>query len=200
MYWEKTVEYKFLWQGICANAIDLASPLSGKQERGAGDLILGFGRHLVLIEFKIDAGSLDTEEAKFTDYEAAKKLLQGYDRHHYLVYGVPDPDRLRLEATTYFSRRSARDQFFWKKNGAEREAFDRYLVQLLAFRKRDGRSKGTIEISDFANVMALRADGTIVDCCSLGAYVAETFPSLAGDVELQDDEPTYTPGSPNARR
>ncbi len=193
MYWEKTVEYKFLWQGISDNNIDLAAPLSGKHERGAGDSVFGFGRKLVLIEFKIDEDSLETEKAKFTDYAAAKKLLQGYDKHHYLVYGVPDTDTLRLEAKTYFSGHTPREKSFWVKNGATRDEFDRYLVQLLAFRKRDGRSKGKIEISDFSNVMALNLDGAIVNCCTLGTYVAETYPSLAREMDFEEDEPASKP-------
>ena len=187
MYWEKTVEYKFLWQGIDSKSIDFAAPLSGKQERGAGDLILGHCVTLVLIEFKIDAASMKTEEDKFTDYETAKQLLIDQDEHHYLVYGVADRDALKLEATTYFSRKKASRPNFWHERGKDRKAFDRYLVSLLALRKRDGRAKGRIEISEFANVMGLTSSGKLIDCCSLSTYISEKFPALVSEIAVEAD-------------
>ena len=62
MHWEKTVEYFFLWHCIRSNLVDFASPMSGKQERGAGDAIFGSYSKLLLIEFKSDASCLVAPE------------------------------------------------------------------------------------------------------------------------------------------
>lgn len=185
MHWEKTVEYFFLWHCIRSNLVDFASPMSGKQERGAGDAIFGSYSKLLLIEFKSDASCLDDEKEKFDDFGAAKRLLSPSDSHHLLVYGERRAHELGLEAQTYFSRQPAILEHRLP-DGVRKDTFDRYLAQFLAFRKRDGRSGAKTSIPDYANVLGLNADGRIVQACTLGEYTSEVFPSLVKELSHDD--------------
>ncbi|WP_415266361.1 hypothetical protein [Acidovorax sacchari] len=193
MYWEKTVEYFFLCHCIQSKLVDFASPLSGKHERGAGDAIFGNCSNLLLIEFKADDKSLDTEEEKFDDYKTAKKLLANSDLHHFFVYGTKDDRGFKVAATRYFSRHAVHlDNCL--PTGLPKDPFDKYLLQFLALRKRDGRSGGKAIISDFANVIGLNSNGCIVQACTLAEYSAQVFPTLVKDLTHETDAtPSVTP-------
>lgn len=181
MYWEKTVEYLFLWHCTHSGLIDFASPMAGKQERGAGDAVFGNYSKLLLVEFKSDVSSLDSEQEKFDDFKVAKRLLYRSDSHHLLVYGRVSEKQLCPVATTYFSRNSVQiDRYL--PQGLPKEAFDQYLLQFLALRKRDGRSGGKATIPDFANVIGLNMDGKIVQACTLSDYTGEVFPSFVQEL------------------
>lgn len=181
MYWEKTVEYNFLVRCTKLDLVDFASPLSGKQERGAGDAVFGSCANLLLIEFKSDVGSLDSEQDKFDDFKAAKRLLSGSDSHHLLVYGAARGEGLCIEAVTYFSRGSVSIEKSLPL-GLPKEPFDKYLAQFLAFRKRDGRSGAKTTVPDFANVLGLNIGRRIVQACTMTEYTTEVFPSLAQEL------------------
>lgn len=196
VYWEKTVEYCFLWRCSAFGLVDFASPMSGKQERGAGDAVFGSYSKLLLIEFKSDANSLDSEEDKFDDFKAAKRLLSKTNSHHLLVYGVTRKETVDIEATTYFSR-DATEIASTLPAGLAKEPFDKYLAQFLAFRKRDGRSGAKATVPDFANVIGLNAKGQIVQACTLAEYTAEVFPSLVQ--ELISEPEANLPSGPKFR-
>lgn len=181
MYWEKTVEYLFLWRCTNSRLVDFASPMSGKQERGAGDAVFGSYSKLLLIEFKSDVSSLDSEQDKFDDFKAAKRLLSRSDSHHLLVYGAERERELYLEATTYFSRNSVQIDRSLPR-GLPKVELDQYLLQFLALRKRDGRSGGKATLPDFANVIGLNMEGKIVQACTLAEYTSEVFPSLVQEL------------------
>lgn len=196
MYWEKTVEYLFLWSCAASNFIDFASPLSGKQERGAGDAIFGSCAKLLLIEFKSDSDNLDSEIDKFDDFNAAKRLLSDSDSHHLLVYGEKYEEHLGLQAKTYFSRKVV-DVTRALPEGLSKEAFDKYLTLFLAFRKQDGRSGAKATVPDFANVIGLNYQGKIVQACTLLEYTLEICPSLVRELVNKDD--THTTPRPKFR-
>lgn len=186
MYWEKTVEYLFLWSCAASNLLDFASPLSGTHERGAGDAIFGNCARLLLIEFKLDAECLDSEIDKFDDFDAAKRLLSDSDSHHLLVYGEVNRQHLCLKANTYFSRNITVVTGNLPK-GLLKKEFDKYLAQFLAFRKRDGRSGAKSTVTDFANVLGLNDQGQIVQACTLFEYTREVFPSLVRELVNKDE-------------
>lgn len=184
MYWEKTVEYCFLASCLERKLVDFASPLSGKQERGAGDAIFGQNAKLLLVEFKSKESEMKKEEAKFDDFAMAKNLLSNRDGHHFFVYGEKD-DHLILKAVNYFSRNVVGLHDYSRlPTGLDGRNFNSYLVEFLALRKRDERGDGKTGISDFSNVLGLNGKGAIVQVCTLAEYAAEVFPSLVNKTKI----------------
>ena len=57
IWWEKTVEYKFIVDAHKERSLDFAAPLSGIQEM-AGDGVFSADAKLILVEFKRDFNSL----------------------------------------------------------------------------------------------------------------------------------------------
>lgn len=180
MYWEKTVEYLFLTSLVQEKKIDLATPLAGKEEHGAGDAIFGKDAKLILVEFKSDKSELDTECSLFIDYDLAKELLgsENRDKHHLFVYGVKSSNMVVLEARTYFSRQPAMIKNCMDKSCSSRD-FKSYLCQLLALKHPDGRSSsGQIGVNAYASVMGVSASGSIVKAVSLQDYTNQVFPNF----------------------
>jgi hypothetical protein len=60
IWWEKTVEYKFVLDAACNSKLSFAAPLSGVQER-AGDGVFAADSKIILVEFKRSFNELDTE-------------------------------------------------------------------------------------------------------------------------------------------
>lgn len=176
MHWEKTIEYLFIARFLGQESNFFAAPLAGKQERGAGDAIAGGSNSLFLIEFKSTDKELDSEQDKFHDYKKAKELLNNLDSHHLFVYGDWNDETLGLEARTYFSRQ--RHEWLLREGGADKIRFERYLAQLLSFKKRDGRSTEGIRVSDYASVIGITSQGKFAGSVSLADYVADAFPEL----------------------
>lgn len=185
-YWEKTVEYRFLWEAIEEKLVDFAMPLSGKQERGAGDTVFGSCQKLVLVEFKSDIKGLDSvkEKEKFNNYEKARNELKTSDSHHFFVYGEAVNGSLKPKAVTYFSRKSP-GVGHPISHGCEKSTFDKYLKKFLVFRKEDGRSGEGMMLPDFRNVLGISAEGKLVTVSTLLDYVQST-PDLASTL---DEEP-----------
>jgi len=191
MQWEKTIEYLFIGRLVSGKADFFAAPLSGRHERGAGDAIASMGNSLFLIEFKSCIEGLSSDEEKFNDYKKAKESLKSGDSHHLFVYGNWADDRLNLEATTYFSRN--RHDLVLTKGGVDKAYFEKYLAQLLFFRKKDGRSGDGIGVSDYASVIGITSHGKFAGSVSLATYVAEAFPEVfhaASLIPEPQDEPT----------
>lgn len=176
MHWEKTVEYLFIGRLVGEDPDFFAAPLCGKQECGAGDLIANKSSLLFLIEFKSHEKDLASEEKKFHDYTKAKELLKGSDSHHLLVYGNWINEALELGAKTYFSRNN--HSALLKQGGVEKTHFEKYLAQLLLFRKKDGRSSEGVVVSDYASVIGITRHGKFVGSVSLSDYTSEAFPEL----------------------
>ena len=177
-YWEKTVEYAFLTLAINEGKADFAAPLAGALER-AGDAVFADRSSFILLEFKACESGMASEHSKFTSYEDAKKALKGSDSHHFFVYGKLEKNLLTLVATTYFSRKPAEGVYGTAldcfEHGADKDTFDGYLTEFLAFRKPDERSKGGgKDISDYATVIGVDPNGVSAIACSLRDY-AERF-------------------------
>ncbi|CFQ34262.1 hypothetical protein [Yersinia aleksiciae] len=81
------------------------APLDGNHEK-AGDNIFTQGSKWVLIEFKRSKADLESEKAKFINYDQAKDALSAFDSHYFLIYGgLLNPGQFGLWAQTYFSGR-----------------------------------------------------------------------------------------------
>ncbi len=177
-WWEKTVEYKFVVDAFREGKCEFATPLSGKQERLAGDAVFGSQSLLVLIEFKRNKTEIPTERSLFHDYEKAQEELSNYD-HHHIVFGVQSQNSLgtlELAAQTYFSgrpRTSALDSLRFGING---ERFRQYVEALARLKKEDGRStSGHISPEALSSVMSISKDGEILAAMPLYEYAPDLF-------------------------
>lgn len=178
MYWEKTVEYQFLTCLVQGKKIDLAMPLSGKEEHGAADAIFGNKAKLILVEFKSHQGELDTERSLFFDYDLAKELLEVNDNHHLFVYGIKRGDKVELDALTYFSRQQVKISDCMNESCSSKD-FKSYLCQLLALKFADGRStSGQVGINAYASVLGISPGGKVVKAVSLQDYTNKVFPNF----------------------
>lgn len=198
IWWEKTVEYKFVMQAAQECQLDLAMPLSGVQERFS-DGVFGKNSNVVLIEFKRSVNELDSEKDKFICYCEAHKKLVGSDGHHFLVYGyIPAPPSkysLALAACTYFGgvEQKAPEQLL--AAGIPRDDFNTYLSELAALKKADGRSSGTVGPESLASVIGISTNGKLCEAIPLTEYYARVLPHL-----YQSPTPTYVPPSPPGMR
>ncbi|UTH73346.1 hypothetical protein [Chromobacterium sp. IIBBL 290-4] len=170
IWWEKTVEYKFVRQFIKDN--HMIAPLDGKHE-AAGDAILGLGLKWVLIEFKKDASSINSEIEKFGNrWIEAKKSLTGKDTHHFLIFGqlseVDGKLDINLRAVNYFSLNKIKcNEIF--SCGVDPETFNAYLVEFAKF-KETVSSSGGMDLQAYEQVMGVNANGEVVACASLKEF------------------------------
>lgn len=160
IWWEKTIEYKFIMDSSRLRRLEFAAPLSGIQERAA-DGIFAKDAKIVLIEFKRSAAELDSEKTKFKNYEIAEKALNKCDGHHFLVYGSSEKQEaeLKLHAQTFFSRAPIESIFGLLDCGIEPAAFEKYLIQLIKCKKDDRRSSGKVGPESFACVIGVSENG-----------------------------------------
>ena len=171
-WWEKTVEYKFVMLVAKQKKLFLA-PLDDKQER-AGDLVFGSDSKWLLIEFKKDSNSINTEKKKFNDYQAANEALSSKDKHHHIVYGKEVDNLLNLFCQTYFS--SSYDSLSGMlASGAEFDLFKSYIEEFTAFKKSPKGTSGSggLNIDEFSMVAGVNNKGDIVECMSLREFKQE---------------------------
>lgn len=190
IWWEKTVEYKFILDGTLHEnpGLEFAAPLSGAQENG-GDGIFAKNSKIILIEFKRSKNELASEPAKFgLNYDKAKQALHKIDTHHFLVFGSCDNGTLRLHAQTYFSGKKSNAMAVFE-HGVPPEDFKAYINKLLELKKPDGRSMGTVSYDSMASVFGLSSDGKTCMSITLSNYCEQV---LSLNIE-QGWEPDSTP-------
>lgn len=177
IWWEKTVEYKFILDAERNIGLQFAAPLSGIQER-AGDGVFSSDSRIVLIEFKRTQNDLDTEHNKFKNYEEAAREMTGSDTHHFLVYGSHEKsdEELCLHACNYFSRNKIDTVLNILNNGVESSVFQEYLTKLVEFKKVDERSSGTVAPESVASAIGVSSKG--VSAISLSDYYRIAIPHL----------------------
>ncbi|NHQ86278.1 hypothetical protein HA050_09130 [Iodobacter sp. HSC-16F04] len=182
IWWEKTVEYKFILEVERNSRLDFAAPLSGVQEN-AGDGVFGYDSKIVLIEFKRSKNELASEHNKYTNYEDAVEALSGKDNHHFLVYGsCSKNNELCLHARNYFSQKKAMDVLDILNHGLGPSAFKSYLYALLALKKTDQRSSGTVGPESVASAVGVSTRG--VSSISLSEYYRLAAPELYQELTL----------------
>ena len=175
IWWEKTVEYKFIVDAQKERNLDFAAPLSGIQEMAA-DGVFSADAKLILVEFKRDFNSLKTEEDKFTNYGKAKRKMKGRDNHHFLVYGYVSDKKLNLGARQYFSVRKTHEPLSILDMGLENSEFIDYLKDLIALKKVDKRSSGKVSPEFISSVVGISSGN--VSSISLTEYVKKAIPEL----------------------
>ena len=192
IWWEKTVEYKFiLWLSKENNGF--LAPLDGDHER-AGDTLISLNCKWLLIEFKRDRDSTLSEIKKFKNYENARAALSARDGHHFLVFGKPsDGNQVDLYALTYFSLNGTTDLKAILSAGTNLEDFSKYVESFVAFKK-DPKSGGNsgARFEDYAMVAGVSEEGNVVTCMSLQEF------GLARGIELTKEiQKTLSRGGPS---
>lgn len=194
-WWEKTVEYKFIALCLKGDKLKLA-PLDGNKER-AGDAIFLHNNKWVLIEFKKDTQSIDSEKKKFKNFNVAKFDLQDQDSHHFIVYGSEVNGKLELKGHTYFSEIEQKRITEMLANGKSIGTFKTYLNTFLKYKKPiKGSSEGGasgLNAEDYALVAAINADGDIIECQSLSEFASQEL-----NIDLNIDN-TNEPSGPTFR-
>ena len=170
IWWEKTVEYKFILGLSQAGRLFLA-PLDGDHER-AGDAMISSEGKWLLIEFKRDIAAIGSEAAKFESFTSAKAALGHRDGHHFLVYGFPtSKNSFELAARTYFSEGSPQPLDVLLASGTDLAKFSEYLESFVAFKKtsKGGGAVGQ-QFADFALVAGVTEEGKVVSCMSVNDF------------------------------
>ncbi|GGY03798.1 hypothetical protein [Paludibacterium paludis] len=173
IWWEKTVEYKFVREYLCNEII---APFDGTHEL-AGDAALKNELGWILIEFKKDEKCLETEKRKFKNWDQAEKLLSGRDQHHFLIYGALKP-KLDFDADfvlcgcTYFSRKDLKIEEL-RSSAASLAVFKDYLADFISQKKTAESSSGGISPESYAQVMGVDGKGKVVQCSTLEEFNLE---------------------------
>lgn len=175
IWWEKTVEYKFIIDAQKERDLDFAAPLSGIQEM-AGDGVFSADAKLILVEFKRDFKSLKSEVDKFTNYEEAKRKMKDRDSHHFLVYGYVSDKKLNLEARQYFSTNKTHEPLSILDMGLKNSEFIDYLKDLIYLKKVDKRSSGKVAPEFISSVVGISSGNA--SSISLTEYVKKAIPEL----------------------
>jgi hypothetical protein len=177
IWWEKTVEYKFILEYLPAYLT--VAPLDGNQERWGDAVFQAANWHI--IEFKRNEASLKDEIGKYDDYDGAYAALSDADAHHLLVHGTEVEGGLQLEKQTYFSRVSVEYPF---EHGASHEDFTSYLKVLSSYKKGAATSSG----GGLSSVMGISSNADRIVCLSLDECL-----HLALGTEPPPPEQTYQP-------
>lgn len=162
-WWEKTVEYYFIRKFISDEMI--LSPLDGAEEK-AGDTLLGTNEKWIIIEFKKDIDSLESEKKKYKDYDAAKIELSPLDSHHFLIYGYINYGTFSLTGKTYFSSEHLSDISEIFQAAKEKNEFISYLDKLIKHKTKVEESSGG-SIGGYSFVAGIGENNKITSCMNL---------------------------------
>lgn len=178
-WWEKTVEYTFILQ--FQRHLKFLSPLEDFYEKG-GDTIFNDSNRWILIEFKKDASSVNSEKSKFgadaktaaVRYKEALKALNEHDNHHVIIYGrigknsenfsaMKNGAPLELVCHTYFSDKVRTNYPEMVNHGKNYQDFFNYLEQFTAFKydKKSGSSGRGLTAAVYEQVACIDADGNV---------------------------------------
>lgn len=188
IWWEKTVEYKFVTQ-MAKYGKRFLAPLDGNHEK-AGDAITGLpgGSSWLVIEFKRCKESIGDEADKFVPnvYNKLKADFKGPSQHtcHRIIYGVGKDAKsdIGLFSCAYWSNGEEQDLEIDESNnkglkellnkGVDLNEFDEYITWLVEQKKTSGNGKGgNLRADDYALVAGVsKHDGSIVTCLTLTEF------------------------------
>ncbi|NQS86964.1 hypothetical protein ACRPHS_04270 [Pantoea allii] len=146
VWYEKTVEYKFVFMAKRLWGIDLLSPLAGNPEV-IGDGIVSASNRYYIIEFKRDFESIPSEYEKYKDgIEGFKKTKitmtkSPHWEYHYIIHGyyTPSNQKFGIYVNKYFgvwekSKKSIRNNF---KGGMDITQLNQYATKFTACKNGD---------------------------------------------------------------
>ncbi|HEM6802516.1 TPA: hypothetical protein U2I18_003073 [Citrobacter koseri] len=200
IWFEKTVEYKFVFSAKEHWGIDLLSPLAGDPEV-IGDAIVSSRNRYFIIEFKRNAKSRTSEYEKYKGkkegfIESVKAMTKNSSwEHHYIIYGSIDSETkdFILKEERYFQYQGIspvpKKPFF--EGGMSVSELSEYAQALTACKNgdADGGGSGGQEPSQ-VNVLALGQDniGAIIPLDYFQKLKLAAVPTAVQDVE-PDNEP-----------
>tara|TARA_R100001377_G_C3165765_1_gene101240 strand:+ start:306 stop:896 length:591 start_codon:yes stop_codon:yes gene_type:complete len=191
-WWEKTVEYYFIRKFIPEEMI--LSPLDGAEEK-AGDAFLSTNEKWVILEFKKDFGSLNSEKKKYKNYSLAEKDLMPDDSHHFLIYGQINNDEFGLAGRTYFSNNSVKKISEIFDSGKGKEEFISYLEKLVKHKSKATESSGG-SVGSYSFVAGISKDKKITSCMNLYEFgldhglVLEPTPEIKEEKKIEYSGPS----------
>lgn len=165
IWWEKTVEYRFVIDYMSAESFAL--PFDGNHER-LGDAIFSSDDKWILVEFKRSEKEIDSERKKFNDYNLAEEKLSGRDWFHFLVYGERHDSELLLDACNYFSKQRIEVSEIMNSGTDDPGEFYKYLVALYEEKADNVASSGEVE---YGFVLGVQRDGSISHSISVVDYL-----------------------------
>jgi hypothetical protein len=170
IWWEKTVEYQFILETHRRHSGSLISPFDGNHEQAGDAALASPDNRWLLIEFKRDQSTLNSEKTKFYDYEKAHRDLSDHDHHHHLVYAeLMENSQLELRFSTYFSRTASSSVDEVVLSGIPYEEFDSYVKQLVAL-KRGPPSGGGGMAPVHDCVIGVNAFGDVISTMTLAEF------------------------------
>lgn len=181
-YETKTLEYAFVRQLSLAKAMDFSSSMSVRTQGGAHDAIFPSHEKLLLVEFRLRPLDVEIERGRYDDFDMVKALLGQSGGHHLVVHGQFADNLLALRCRTYFHDAATELATIGGKKGVDQQHFKKYLLQLLALRKRHPQRGGAIDIDEHASVLAVNSHDVIVAACSLRDYVGKLFPAFVTEL------------------
>tara|TARA_B100000700_G_scaffold304708_1_gene377671 strand:+ start:423 stop:1040 length:618 start_codon:yes stop_codon:yes gene_type:complete len=202
-WWEKTVEYSFVYKAALENVFNLFLPLDGDVE-SIGDTVICKDSQFFIIEFKKTLTDLSGEYKKYTGgfdgfLEAAEVMnLDTSSRAHFLVGGkLQDKNYLAIETRKYFGvndtpTNDIKELF---TNGLTREELEEYTQKFTKYKKTsdegdaDGTSSGGFTYDSVLAVSKSKKKATLVPL--------HYFKNPAPKLELTND---YNPPKPGGRR
>ena len=143
IWWEKSIEYKFIAEMVRCDMLLLAVPLDGNAETALGDLILQSSEGLRLIEFKCDVNSFASEYKKYSldkDFESQKAAYEKAEcklsslpgsKGHGLIYGDVQEGGLMLLTTPYWGAICKQKPIDWiNESFVCQNDFEDYIIKL----------------------------------------------------------------------
>lgn len=202
-WWEKTIEYLFVMNHV--NVEDLVVPLDGTHEV-SGDAIIGRVAKWVLIEFKRDESSLDSEITKYGDqknFNDAKQALIFESGHHFLIYGVLEQGKLSLKTKGYFNLEDYEIEAALS-NGKDPKTFNSYLSRLTKFKKSKASSEDSAggRAVNYNRVIGINENGDVSECLTIQEYANRYANDLTlkASAKLENDLNADTSLSPKYTR
>ena len=202
IWWEKTVEYKFIAELALANRLAFAAPLSGRPERTAGDAIIGLADKFILIEYKRSESDIQSEKELFLNFKEAQETFKGTE-HHLIVYGyLSTESTFELAATLYFACEYKPTNHITEivDLGVSFEHFMCYLEALSAHKIPYGGSSGGTggfhaSMNEMCSVLGVSNSGSVVSSQTLYEFAPLLFPQLDNSLSggYDEDEPDFTP-------
>jgi len=194
MWWEKTVEYAYVFLLSKHRNVNFAAPLSGKPERKAGDAIFGVEDKLILVEFKRSRDCLPTEESMFYDYRSAKQILCKFN-HHWFIYGLlDDTQSFKIVGEHYINEKEWCDVLEILEKGIPEAEFNDYLETLSALKEPDRRGSsggGHVSPETMSLVLGIAPSGDVVGSMALHEFAPQFFPN--------PPRPVYSPEALSAK-
>lgn len=170
------------------------APLDGEEEIAGDNFISNNNNKWIIIEFKKDKNSINTETYKFEDFKKAEQALINEDQHHFIVYGGINKksNKLDLYCQTYFSKNKLTKIKDMLNSGKDISEFKNYVRKFILYKKSNkgatSSGNGKLNVENYAMVAAIDSNGNIEECQSFNEFVMNEELDIA--INNDYDEPS----------